>query len=205
MQRLAGFFQDLLAAIKPFALALGGPGLALVAFLDSSFLSLPEVSDILIVVLVVQHPTRWLYYGLMTTVGSVLGCFALYSLGRKGGEGFLRRRFGDSHVQRGLRVFQKYGLFAIIVPSLLPPPTPFKIFVLLAGVANVRPATFLLAATVGRGVRYIGEAWLAYAYGDHALDYIRDNLPTVSLWLAVSVAVVGVAVVVWRSRRAARS
>jgi len=188
MQPLAGFLKQLVEWIKPVALSLGGPGLFLVAFLDSSFLSLPEVSDILIVVLTVQHPARWLYYGLLTTAGSVLGCFALYSLARKGGEAFLRRWFSDSHVQRGLRIFQKYGLLAIIVPSLLPPPTPFKIFVLLAGVARVRRSTFLLAATVGRGIRYVGEAWLAYAYGDHAIDYIRENLPTVSLWLAVALS-----------------
>jgi len=202
MQPLAGFLKQLVEWIKPVALSLGGPGLFLVAFLDSSFLSLPEVSDILIVVLTVQHPGRWLYYGLLTTAGSVLGCFALYSLARKGGEAFLRRWFSDSHVQRGLRIFQKYGLLAIIVPSLLPPPTPFKIFVLLAGVARVRRSTFLLAATVGRGIRYVGEAWLAYAYGDHAIDYIRENLPTVSLWLAVAIGVFGIGVVVWRSRRA---
>ncbi|SRR6187399_2514107 len=202
MQPLAGFLKQLVEWIKPVALSLGGPGLFLVAFLDSSFLSLPEVSDILIVVLTVQHPARWLYYGLLTTAGSVLGCFALYSLARKGGEAFLRRWFSDSHVQRGLRIFQKYGLLAIIVPSLLPPPTPFKIFVLLAGVARVRRSTFLLAATVGRGIRYVGEAWLAYAYGDHAIDYIRENLPTVSLWLAVAIGVFGIGVVVWRSRRA---
>jgi membrane protein YqaA with SNARE-associated domain len=202
MQPLAGFLKQLVEWIKPVALSLGGPGLFLVAFLDSSFLSLPEVSDILIVVLTVQHPARWLYYGLLTTAGSVLGCFALYSLARKGGEAFLRRWFSESHVQRGLRVFQKYGLLAIIVPSLLPPPTPFKIFVLLAGVARVRRTTFLLAATVGRGIRYVGEAWLAYSYGDHAIDYIRENLPTVSLWLAVAIGVVGIGVVVWRSRRA---
>ena len=202
MQPLAGFLKQLVEWIKPVALSLGGPGLFLVAFLDSSFLSLPEVSDILIVVLTVQHPARWLYYGLLTTAGSVLGCFALYSLARKGGEAFLRRWFSESHVQRGLRIFQKYGLLAIIVPSLLPPPTPFKIFVLLAGVARVRRTTFLLAATVGRGIRYVGEAWLAYAYGDHAMDYIRENLPTVSLWLAVAIGVFGIGVVVWRSRRA---
>jgi membrane protein YqaA with SNARE-associated domain len=202
MQPLAGFLKQLVEWIKPVALSLGGPGLFLVAFLDSSFLSLPEVSDILIVVLTVQHPARWLYYGLLTTAGSVLGCFALYSLARKGGEALLRRWFSDSHVKRGLRIFQKYGLFAIIVPSLLPPPTPFKIFVLRAGVAKVRRSTFLLAATVGRGIRYVGEAWLAYAYGDHAMDYIRENLPTVSLWLAVAIGVIGIGVVVWRSRRA---
>ena len=203
MQRLAGFLKQIVETIKPFALSLGGPGLAIVAFLDSSFLSLPEVSDVLIVILVVEHPSRWLYYGLMTTIGSVLGCFALYSLARKGGEAFLRKWFSESHVQRGLRVFQKYGLLAIVVPSLLPPPTPFKIFVLLAGVARVRRTTFLLAATIGRGIRYIGEAWLAYQYGDHAMDYIQNNLPTVMMWVAIGVVAIAAVVIYRRRGRAA--
>src|SRR5262245_45524284 len=201
MQRLAGYLSHLVDVIKPLALSLGGPGLALVSFLDSSFLSLPEVCDILIVVMTVQHPGRWLYYGLMSTLGSVIGCYILYALARKGGEGFLRKRFRESHVQKGLRVFQKYGLLAIIVPSLLPPPTPFKIFVLLAGVANVRPVTFLIAITIGRGLRYVGEAWLAYAYGDHAMDYIQNNLPTVLMWLGIAVVVVSAVVIIRRRSR----
>ena len=86
LQRFVDFLQ-------PLALQLGGPGLAIIAFFDSSFLSLPEVSDVLIVVLTIQHPARWLYYAAMTTLGSVCGCYALYALARKGGEAALRRRF----------------------------------------------------------------------------------------------------------------
>ena len=203
MQRLAGFLQRLVDVIKPLALSLGGPGLALVAFVDSSFLPLPEVCDILIVVLVVQHPARWLYYGAMATIGSVLGCYVVYALARKGGEAVLRRWFRDSQVSKGQRIFQKYGLLAIVVPSLLPPPTPFKIFLLLAGVANVRPRTFLAAITIGRGVRYIGEAWLAYEYGDHAVEYIQNNLPTVMMWLAIAVIAISVVVMIRRRGRTA--
>ena len=203
MQRLAGFLQRLVEFIKPWALSLGGPGLFLVAFIDSSFLPLPEVCDILIVVLVVQHPARWLFYGAMATLGSVAGCYILYALARKGGEAVLRRWFSEGKVAKGQRVFQKYGLLAIIVPSLLPPPTPFKIFILLAGVANVRPPTFLVAITIGRGIRYIGEAWLAYEYGDHAMEYIQNNLPTVLMWLAVAVVVISAAVMLRRRGRAA--
>jgi len=200
MKRVLDFFASLAEAIRPVAEQLGGPGLALIAFLDSSFLSLPEVNDVLIVLLVIEHPSRWLYYAAMTTLGSMAGCFALYTLGRKGGEALLRRRFHERHVDRALAAFRKYGLLTVIVPSILPPPTPFKIFVLMAGVAGVRPRTFLLAIAIGRGFRYGGEAFLAYRYGARATEFIRENLPVVSVWAAVIVAVIGVAVIVWRRR-----
>ena len=79
------------------------------------------------------------YYALMTTLGSIAGCLALYTLARKGGEAFLRRRFKAHTSTRAMERFRSYGLLAILIPSILPPPTPFKIFVLAAGVAKVRP------------------------------------------------------------------
>src|SRR6476619_7544755 len=96
--------------IKGFALAWGGPGLFIIGFLDSSFLSFPEVNDLLIVWMVTQHKHRVVYYTLMATAGSVLGCLALYFLARKGGEAFLLKRFKAHTVERGLKLFQKYGL-----------------------------------------------------------------------------------------------
>ena len=130
--------------IQGFAMSLGGPGLFIIAFLDSSFLSFPEVNDLLIIYLTTQHPERMVYYALMTTLGSIAGCLALYSLARKGGEAFLRRGFNESHVERAMDIFRRYGLLAVLIPSILPPPMPFKIFVLAAGVARVRPWHFVL-------------------------------------------------------------
>ena len=193
--------QRLVESIGAFAASLGAPGLVLVAFLDSSFLSLPEVTDILIVVLVIKRPEIWMWHALFATLGSVLGCYALYLVGVKGGEVLVRRRFKEHHVERGLAVFRRYGLLAVVIPSILPPPMPFKIFVLLAGVAKVRPLTFIVAATIGRGFRYGSEALLAYWYGERASQFIRQNLPLVSLWLAVAIAVVGVGYVLWRRCR----
>jgi membrane protein YqaA with SNARE-associated domain len=194
----------LVAWVQASAAALGGPGLFLIAFLDSSFLSFPEVVDLLIIWLVTAHKERWVYYALMPTIGSVAGCFALYLVGRKGGEAFLRRRFHDSHVDRALGIFRKYGLLAVAVPSLLPPPVPFKPFVLAAGVAGVRPVDFLVAVGIGRGVRYFGEALLAVWYGERAAQFVRDNARPVSLGLSVAVLVFGVGWIWYHRRRDAR-
>ena len=91
------------AWFKTFALGLGGLGLFAVAFVDSSFLTLPEINDVLIVVLVTRHPGRLVYYAAMQALGSVAGSFVLYWLARKGGEAFLRKRFSAHRVERATR------------------------------------------------------------------------------------------------------
>jgi undecaprenyl-diphosphatase len=196
----------LVAHLKAFAeslLFLGGPGLLLMAFLDSSFLPLPEVVDVSMMGLVIRHPDRWLYYAVMPTIGSLIGCYVLYSLARSGGHAFLKKHLHEGHIERGLETFRKYGLLTVVVPSILPPPMPFKPFVLFAGVADVRPGMFVVAIVIGRGFRYGVEALVAFWYGDEAIKFVAKNMTTVSLWFAGVVAVVGLGVILWRRRRTA--
>jgi membrane protein YqaA with SNARE-associated domain len=188
-----------LRKLETFALGLGGPGLFLLAFIDSSFMALPEVVDILIVWMVIEHPSRWLWYGAMATAGSLAGCYVLYDLARRGGEAFLRKRLSERHVTRGMAIFAKYGTLALIVPSVMPPPVPFKPFILMAGVAGMPRPRFIAAVTLGRGLRYIGEALLALFYGRAAITYIHDNAGRVSLWLAGILLVVGAAYYLYRA------
>lgn len=190
--------QRLLSWVQGFALSHGAPGLFIISFLDSSFLSFPEVCDLLIVWLTVQHKERMLLYALMCTLGSVVGCFALYAVGRRGGEAFLRKRFKAGNIERAMDVFRRYGLLAIIVPSLLPPPMPFKIFVLAAGVARVRPIEFLIAVSIGRGIRYFGEGLLALWYGEQAAKFLRDNTRTAGLVTSGLILLVAVMWFWWR-------
>src|SRR5690242_11520718 len=150
------------------AAGLGGPGLALLAFADSSFISLPEVADILLVVQVVKDPHWWLYYGVLVTVGSVAGCFVLYELARRGGEAILKKGFSQATIDKSFRWFQRFGILAIVLPSIMPPPVPLKIFLILAGMSKMPRLTFLAAIGTGRALRYIGEAYLAVRYGKDA-------------------------------------
>ena len=189
------------AWIKAFAMGIGGPGLFVIGFLDSSFLSFPEINDLLVIVMVTQHPARMVYYAGMATLGSVAGCLALYYVARKGGEGLLAKRFKGGTIEWGTNLMQKYGAMALIVPALLPPPMPFKIFVLLAGVAAVPLRTFVAAIAVGRGVRYFGEGLLAVIWGERALAYIENNGRTVSLWLGAIALAGGIAYSLWKKRR----
>jgi membrane protein YqaA with SNARE-associated domain len=185
------------------AVAFGAPGLFIVALLDSSFLSLPEIADLLVIWMVVRHKDRLILYASTAMLGSLCGCLALYYVGVLGGDAVVRKRFASATVDRTLAAFRRHGVMAVLIPSLLPPPAPFKIFVLLAGAARIRATEFALAIAIGRGVRYFIEGLLAIRYGDRAITYIRENGTLVSLE-AVALLVAGlVAYILWGKARAA--
>jgi membrane protein YqaA with SNARE-associated domain len=172
-----------------FALALGAPGLFVVAILDSSILTLPEINDILVVLLVTRHNARLALYAGAATAGSIVGSLVLFAVGRKGGEAVLQKRFSVERSARARAFIEKYGVLAIIIPSLLPPPMPFKMFVLLSGVARMSVGRFVTAVAIGRGTRYFGEALLALRYGDQTLAFLHEHSRTVALVLAIALAV----------------
>jgi membrane protein YqaA with SNARE-associated domain len=157
------------------ALTLGAPGLFLVAFLDSSFLSLPEITDILVVYMVTHHPARVVVYVIAATLGSLAGCLIMYFIGRKGGAALMRRRFAPASVERAMAAFERHGVLVVLVPAILPPPAPFKIFVLLSGLAGITPAKFVTAIVIGRGARYLVLGLLAVEYGEPALAYVEHH------------------------------
>lgn len=189
--------------VQSFAATVGGPGLFIIAFLDSSFLSLPEINDLLVVSAVMEHPYRLVYYATMATTGSIAGCLMLYALGRRGGEALVRAQFGARRLEQAQEVSRKYGAFAILVPALLPPPAPFKIFVLLAGVTKVPALQFAIAIAVGRGLRYFGIGLLAVWYGAQTVEFLHVHGRTIAVGLA-ALAALGLAWVAWRRRRGAR-
>ena len=196
--------KTFLAWLQAFALAIGGPGLFIIAFLDSSFLSLPQLNDLLVVTMVVPHPARFAYYALMATLGSVAGCLALYGVGRRGGDAFLRTRFGSGRMQRVTRIFQQRGLVGLVVVALLPPPAPFKAFVLLGGITRMPVWQFTAAIAIGRGGRFLLIALLAAWYGRQVLNWIEEHGRSVGLALALLVVVAGAGWIWWGRRAAPR-
>ncbi len=187
--------------VKAFAESIGGPGLFFVAFLDSSFLSLPEINDLLVIAMVRNDTELMPYYALMATLGSVAGCLVLYVLGRRGGDALIRRRFGGPRLTRAMELSKRYGILAVAIPAILPPPAPFKVFVLLAGVAKVPVSQFVAAVAVGRGFRYFAEGWLAVQYGEQAEALLVENGEVVSLVLAGIVVVATIAYFLLRNRQ----
>ena len=193
--------KSLLVWIQGVAAALGAPGLFLVAALDSSILSLPQVNDLLLILSVTRHPELMPLYAAMSTLGSLAGCFVMYAIGRKGEEALIRKRFSGPRSQRALALFNRFGMLAVLVPAILPPPAPFKIFVILAGASRMNPWTFATAVVLGRGFRYFGEGLLAVWYGERALAFLQENGRYVALWTGLTVLGLGVAYFWWRSRR----
>ena len=191
MDRISEFAHRVSEFLQQLAESWGGPGLALVAFCDSSFLTLPEVADLLVAVSTIREPHNWFYFAAMTAVGSVLGCYALFLVGRKGGEALVRRGFHERHVDRVLEWFRKHGALVLIIPAMMPPPMPFKAFVLTAGVSGVRTMPFLIAVGSGRLARYGLVAWLARTYGEATRVFIQHNAFSV-LWPVLGVAIIAI-------------
>ena len=153
---------------------LGPGGLFLACFLDSSFLSLPEVSDILVITTSAARPERAWVPVLLATLGSLVGSLALWAMARRGGENMLVKRFGAERVARSRAAFARFHLLTLAVPAMLPPPMPFKIFVLSAGAFGVSLRRFCVTLTLARGLRYTFWAILGIAYGDRALAWLQQ-------------------------------
>jgi membrane protein YqaA with SNARE-associated domain len=191
--------RDFISRIYGLALGLGGPGLFAAAFLDSSFVSLPQINDLLVVLMVTRNKTWMPYYASLATLGSVAGCYVIYTLAEKGGDTFLRKRLKQGHVDRALAAYKRHGLLALIVPGLLPPPAPFKLFVLAAGLAGVKPSRFVLGVAVSRGARYFTLGILSVYYGDAAIELMRTRGRDVAL--ALVALIVAAAVAFWLVQR----
>jgi membrane protein YqaA with SNARE-associated domain len=143
--------------------------------LDSSLLSLPEINDYLVVARCYTHPRAVLFFPMFAAVGSVLGCLLLYTILKRGGLAVLHRRFKLEHVKRVERVYARFGILALAVPALLPPPMPFKIFIATAGALQFPRRRFLLTILIARSLRYYTEGILAVFYGERVLRFLRDN------------------------------
>lgn len=193
------------AHVQTLALALGAPGLFLITFLDSSFLSFPEATDLLLIWMVTAHKSRALLYVSSGVAGSVAGCVILFLIGKKGGEALVRSRFDTARVDRALAAVRRHGVMAVFVPAILPPPMPFKVFVLLAGVAEIDTSRFVAAIVLGRGLRYGLEAVLAIEYGDRALEFVHANGAAASIGVALAALAGLTGYLVWARAQEAKS
>jgi membrane protein YqaA with SNARE-associated domain len=174
--------------IVAFAGALGAPGLFLISFLDSSILTFPVINDLLLIELSMRRPARMPLYASMAALGSLLGCVLLFLLARKVEEAAFHRRVGArGHAIR--HWVERNGFGGMLIAAMLPPPTPFKFFVLAAGVFEVPLASFASAVCLARVIRYFGVGYLAVRYGGDALPYLGQHKLQVALVVIVFVAV----------------
>ena len=184
LSKLGAWRQKIVA----FATGLGAPGLFLISFLDSSVLTFPVINDLLLIQLSIKHPARMPLYALMASAGSVLGGVLLFYLAEKGGEALFHSKAG-AHGHAIRHWVEENGFGGILLAALLPPPTPFKFFVLAAGVFEVPLASFTSAIAIARLVRYFGIGFLAIRYGHQALPFLKEHKIEVILVIVILVAI----------------
>lgn len=182
------------------------PAMVLIASLDSSLLSLPEINDYLVVARCYKYPGAVFYFPLFAALGSVTGCLLLYTIMRRGGQALLRKRFKPEQIKRVERAYERFGVFAIAIPAILPPPLPFKIFVATAGTLEYPRWKFLLTIMLARSFRYYVEGTLAVFFGKQVLLFMKDNgLVIVSIVASLALIALLVYIVVSRLRRRRRA
>jgi membrane protein YqaA with SNARE-associated domain len=174
---------------------MGGPGLLLLGIADNSVIPLTGSMDVLTIWLAARHREPWLYYALMATLGAVIGGYITYSLARKGGKHAMERKLSKRRAAKVYKAFERWGFFAIAVPSLLPPPFPFVPFLLAAGAMQYSRQKFLAALTVGRMVRYTIVAGLGALYGNHIVRFFSRYYKP-ALAILIGLAVIGTTITI---------
>jgi membrane protein YqaA with SNARE-associated domain len=149
---------------------LGVWGVFVVAFADSALLGMPV--DAVVATYVYQDRKRLLFYVLMASLGSALGSIPLYIVGYIGGEKVLRKRISEERFLKIHRSFEQHEFWALMFPGMLPPPMPFKIFVLGAAVFEMRFRDFLAAIFAGRFVRFLVLSALTLWFGQQILQLL---------------------------------
>ncbi len=199
---LSAIAQWLVEYIVTVPVYIAAPALVLFATLDSSLLSLPEINDYLVVARCYKYPSAVFYFPLFAALGSVAGCLLLYTIMRRGGQALLRKRFKPEKIKKVERAYERFGVFALAIPAILPPPLPFKIFVATAGALEYPRWKFLLTIMIARSFRYFVEGILAVFYGKQVLLFLKDNgLVIVSVVASLALIALLIYIIVNRRRR----
>jgi membrane protein YqaA with SNARE-associated domain len=178
------FSAWLVAILKP----LGFWGAGAIAILDSS--TIPVPMDLIISGYIWADRRHFYLYALMAAAGSTIGGLLPFYLGRAGGELFLLKRVNRTRYERLRDRFERQEFFALFIPSMLPPPTPWKLFVFGAGVFEMRICDFLAAVFLGRLVRFMAEGLLVLYYGPQIVTVVHDLAKQHLIALLVGIGVI---------------
>lgn len=190
---------SVLKSLQAVLVGFGAFGLFAIALLDAGMIPLPGGPDVVLMTLSHLNNAMTPVYVLAVTLGSTLGCLFPYYIGLKTGEAALRR-FSPEKRARVTALIDQYDLWAMLVGAVLPPPFPFKIFLITAGVFRMKVWRFLIALLIGRSIRYSLEGWMAVTYGDQAMTVFKQHYPKIGLALAALIVLI-VIINTIRSRR----
>jgi membrane protein YqaA with SNARE-associated domain len=172
-----------LGYISQYLIAYGPFGLFAVALLDSALIPMPGGADAVMLLLSAHRPSWMLFYAAAATAGSVIGCVILYYISRRAGRRALEK-FSPKKQARVRELVERYDVLSVLVASVLPPPFPFKLFVVTAGVFRLSVLRFAVAIAVGRAFRFALEGYLAAHYGEHAKEILAQYYPIIGLAVA---------------------
>ena len=192
MKALIHKITGTLGQISQYLISFGPFGLFAIAFLDSVMVPMPGGVDAVLLLLAAARPSWLLIYVAAATIGSTIGCVALYRLSQRAGKKALSR-FSESKQKRVKDLLDRYDVMSVLVASLLPPPFPFKLFVISAGVFRLNLMRFTLAVAGGRTFRYLLLGYLAARYGDQAKELLTRYYPAIGITLAVLIVLFFVA------------
>jgi len=178
-----------LTKLSGYLVSFGPFGLLAIAFLDSVLIPMPGGVDAVLLLLAAARPSWMLIYVAAATVGSTAGCVGLYKISERAGHRALRR-FSEKKQKRVKDLIDRYDVLSVLVASLLPPPFPFKLFVVSAGVFRLNLVRFTIAIGAGRTFRYLLLAYLAARYGEHAKEILSRYYPVIGIGLALLIIVV---------------
>ncbi|MGD0903108.1 MAG: VTT domain-containing protein [Terracidiphilus sp.] len=159
--------------LLPFLAKFGIWGVGLVAMLDSS--TIPVPMDAILALLIWNNKSHFWLYCLMASAGSAVGGLLPYGLGRAGGELFLLKRVNRERYEKMRTRFERQEFLAIMIPSMMPPPAPWKVFVFAAGVFEMRVAPFMLSVFAGRMVRWLALSLLVLKLGPGAVEVVAHH------------------------------
>lgn len=189
-----------LTQVKDFLLAYGPFGLFAIALLDSALIPLPAGPDVVMILLTIQRPSWMPIYAAAATLGSVAGCVILYYISRRAGRRALNR-FSEAKQARVKSLIDRYDVLSVLIASILPPPFPFKMFVITSGVFRLNVVRFAIAIGVGRALRFLLEGYLAVRYGDQADEVFKQYFPWIGGALALVIILIVVGRMLWRKKR----
>jgi len=179
---------------------LGIWGVFLAGLLDSAFIGLPV--DVVVATYVYNDKMRFLLYVLMASAGSTLGSLVVYWIGLKGGAVLLRKRMSPERLQKIEASFARHQFLALMVPAMLPPPTPFKLFELAAAAFEMPIGKFLLAIFTGRCIRFLTVGILTIKLGPQFVHWSGAFFQR-HFWRVVLVLAVGLAIWLWVRKKPA--
>lgn len=169
---------------------LGGAGLILLAIADSSLIPLPVSVDVFTILLAGRDHKLWFFYAMMAAIGSVIGAYLTYRLGRKGGKEMLEKRVGAERARKVYKKFETAGFATLTVGVLIPPPFPAFSLVLAAGALQYPSKKFVSAVALGRGIRFTVDALLGVLFGRAIIAFFAQYYQA-ALYTLIVLAVAG--------------